>query len=240
MKTVDKMQILQSQSAEFIEQGETGKFLKLIPDTFIIKGAESELGVHQGYAIRHINRKDIILIDVVEEATKVAVKKLVEDGYTIKGILISNNIVYKTAYADVRTLSEDAGGAPVFMHPRITPKNGDKVKDITARNEIFKSFGLTISDLPGDGGGSVLIYSDINDGMLFTGADAEGSPYDSDLNSFERPKLESKNDEFGLAQAWGAFVMPFAYIFPLCGKPGFNLEEGAQQDILMKLSRIQE
>lgn len=240
MKTVDKMQILQSQSAEYIEQGETGKFLKLIPDTFIIKGAENELGVHQGYAIRHINRKDIILIDVVEESTKEAVKKLVEDGYSIKGILISNNLVYKTAYAPVKTMSEDAGGAPVFMHPRITPKNGDKVKDITGRHDIIKSFGLTISDLPGSGGGSVLIYSEINDGMLFTGADAEGSPYDSELTTFERPKMDSKNDEYGLAQAWGAFILPFAYLFPLCGKPGFNLDEGAQQDILMKLSRIQE
>jgi hypothetical protein len=95
MKTVDKMEILHSQSAEFIQQGETGKFLKLIPDTFIIKGGERDGGVHQGYAIRHINRKDIILIDVVEEATKEAVKKLVKDGYTIKGILISNHLFIK-------------------------------------------------------------------------------------------------------------------------------------------------
>ena len=38
MKTVDKVEVLQSQSAEYIQQGETGKFLKLIPDTFLIKG----------------------------------------------------------------------------------------------------------------------------------------------------------------------------------------------------------
>ncbi len=240
MKTVNKMQILHSQSAEFIEQGETGKFLKLIPDTFIIKGSERESGMHQGYAIRHINRKDIILIDVVEKSTKEAVKKLVTDGYTIKGILISNSLVYKTAYSDIKTMSEDAGGAPVFMHPRITIKDGDKVKDITGRHDIIKSFGLTITDLPGNGGGSVLIYSDVNDGMLFTGADADGTPYDSDLNTFTRTKLESKNDEFGLAESWGAYVLPFTYLFPLRGKPGFNIEEGQQTDILSKLSRVQE
>ena len=240
MKKVDKMEVLNSQSAEYIEQGETGKFLKLIPDTFIIKGAENEGGVHQGYAIRHLNRKDIILIDVVEESTREAVKKLVTDGYDIKGILISNKLVYKTAYADVKTLSKDAGGAPVFMHPRISPKDGDVLKDITGRNDIVKSFGLTITDLPGDGGGSVLIYSDINDGMLFTGADAEGSPYDSDLNTFTRGKLESKNDEYGLAESWGAYIMPFTYLFPLVGKPAFNIDEGQRTDILNKLSRIQD
>ena len=181
------------------------------------------------------NDVDLLLLDL---------KMPGKDGFDVLKELneqsIRSKIIVLTAYADVKTLSEDAGGAPVFMHPRITPKNGDKVKDITGRHDIIKSFGLTISDLPGSGGGSVLIYSDINDGMLFTGADAEGSSYDSDLSTFERPKLESKNDEFGLAQAWGAFVLPFTYLFPLCGKPGFNLDEGAQQDILMKLSRIQE
>ena len=40
MKQVDKMEIVHSQSAEFIEQGEQGKFLKMIPDTFLIKGDE--------------------------------------------------------------------------------------------------------------------------------------------------------------------------------------------------------
>ena len=240
MKTVDKMQILHSQSAEFIEQGETGKFLKLIPDTFIIKGGERDGGVHQGYAIRHLNRKDIILIDVVESSTKEAVKKLVTDGYTIKGIFISNSEVYKSAYDSLKTISEDAGGATIFMHPRISLQNGDKVKDITAKNDVQKHFGLTITDLPGNGGGSVLIYSDINDGMLFTGDDAEGSAYDSEENIFVRPKLEHKNDEFGLAEAWGAYDKSFSYLFPLKGKPGFNLDDGIQQDILSKLSRIQE
>ena len=88
MKTVDKVEVLQSQSAEYIQQGETGKFLKLIPDTFLIKGKEKDGVFNQGYAIRHINRRDIILIDVVEEETKAAVKKLVNDGYQIKGMLI--------------------------------------------------------------------------------------------------------------------------------------------------------
>jgi hypothetical protein len=86
----------------------------------------------------------------------------------------------------------------------------------------------------------VLIYSDINDGMLFTGADADGSPYDSDLNTFTRGKLDSKNDEYGLAESWGAYVMEFTYLFPLKGKPAFNIDEGQRTDILAKLSRIQE
>lgn len=239
MKTVDKMEVLHSQTPEFIVQGEVGKFLKLIPDTFIIKGSEQESGYNQGYAIRHINRKDILLIDVVEKETLNAVKQLVSDGYTIKGIILSNSSVYKNAYADLKTISEDAGGATIYAHPRNSFKDDYQLKDITAKQEITKHFGLKIYDLPGNSGGSILIYSDINDGMLFTGEDAIGSSYNSEENTFSRPTLESKNSEFGLAESWGAFEESFSYLFPLHGKPGFNLEEGHQTDILDKLSRTQ-
>ena len=239
MKTVNKMEILNSQSAEFIQKGETGKFLKLIPDTFIIKGAEMEDGFNQGYAIRHLNLKDIILIDVVEEATKEAVKNLVKEGYDIKAILLSNSDVYKRAYADLKTLSEDAGGAQIFIHPRTTIKDNFKTKDITQKNDIHKTFKLKVNDLPGNGGGSVLIFCEFNDGMLFTGADADGSSYDNDENTFTRPALHSKNDEFGLAESWGVYAEEFSYLFPLKGKPAFNIEEGQRLDILNKLSRIQ-
>lgn len=238
---LDKLEELDTQTPEFIAKGETGKFLKLIPDTFIIKGEENEGGFNQGYAIRHLNQKDIILIDVVEKATREAVKKWVNDGYTIRAIFISNTSVFKNAYADLKTISEDAGGAPIYAHPMTTIKEDFRIKDITSnKDEVFKNFGLTIYNLPGNGGGSVLIYSDINGGMLFTGEDALGSPYDSDLNEFTRPKMKSKNDEFGLAESWGAFEKPFTYLFPLRGKPGFNLEEEDQTDILNKLSRIKE
>ena len=240
MKTVDKMEVLHSQTAEFIAQGEIGKFLKLIPDTFIIKGSEQENGYNQGYAIRHINRKDILLIDVIEKETLKAVKQLVSDGYTIKGIILSNSSVYKNAYADLKTVSEDAGGAPIYAHPRNSINDTTyKPKDITAKQELVKHFGLKIFDLPGNGGGSILIYSDINDGMLFTGEDAIGSNYTVEENTFSRPTMESKNSEFGLAESWGAFDEDFSYLFPLHGKPGFNLEDGQQTDILNKLSRIQ-
>ena len=36
MKSVDKKEVISSQSAEFIQQAEAGKFHKMIPDTFII------------------------------------------------------------------------------------------------------------------------------------------------------------------------------------------------------------
>ncbi|MFV8225820.1 hypothetical protein [Christiangramia aquimixticola] len=237
MKTVDKMEIVHSQSAEFIMQGETGKFLKMIPDTFIIKGKEENGVFNQGYAIRHLNRRDMLLIDVVEESTKDAVKRLVEEGYNIKGILITCDNVMKSAYGDLKTISEDAGGAPIYAHPRNNIKDTFKTKDITARDKVLDSFDINIFDLPGSEGASVVVYSDINDGMLFPGEDAEGSPYDSELNTFSRPEKKNANNDYGLAESWAAFDTSFSFLFPRKGKPGFNLEEGNQIDILNTLGR---
>lgn len=237
MKTVDKMEVIHSQSAEFIEKGETGKFLKLIPDTFIIKG-EKENGIfNQGYAIRHLNRRDMLLIDVVEKSTKDAVKNLVEEGYNIKGILITCDAILNSAYADLKTISEDAGGAAIYAHPRNNFKDDFKIKDITRKDKVLDSFDINIFDLPGNEGASVVVYCDLNDGMLFPGEDAVGSDYDSELNTFIRPEKKNENNDFGLAESWAAFDTPFTYIFPRKGKPGFNLEEGQQIDILNKLGR---
>ncbi len=237
MKKVDKIEVVHSQTPEFIEKGEFGKFLKLIPDTFIIKGKEKDGQFNQGYAIRHLNRRDMLLIDVVEESTKDAVKRLVEEGYNIKGILITGDSILKSAYADLKTISEDAGGAPVYAHPRNNFKDDYKVKDITSKDKVLDSFGINIFDLPGTEGSSVVVYSDINDGMLFPGDDAVGSDYSSDLNTFNRPEKKSSNNDYGLAESWAAFDTPFTYFFPRKGKPGFNLEEGHQIDILNKLGR---
>ena len=237
MKTVDKMEVLHSQSAEFISKSESGKFLKLIPDTFIIKGDEENGTFNQGYAVRHLNRRDMILIDVVEESTKAAVKKLVEEGYNIKGIMITCDTIMKTAYADLKTISEDAGGADIYAHPRNSIKDDYKIKDITARDKVLQSFDINIFDLPGSEGASVVLYTDINDGMLFPGEDAVGSNYDSELNTFKRPEKKNENNDYGLAESWAAFDQPFSYLFPRKGKPGFNLEEGHQIDILNQLAK---
>lgn len=237
MKTVDKMEVLHSQTPEFIAQAEPGKFHKIIPDTFIIKGDKIEGGHHQGYAIRHLNRRDMILIDVVEASTREAVKKLVADGYQIKGILITCDGIMKSAYGDLKTIAEDAGGAPIFAHPFNNFKNGFKTRDITAKENVLRDFSLKIYDLPGNGGASVVVYSDINNGMVFPGDDAEGSPYDSEISTFKRPEMAKKNDDYGLAESWSAFREPFTYFFPRKGKPGFNLEEGHQTDIISALSK---
>lgn len=231
MKTVDKKEVLSSQSAQFIQEGEEGKFLKLISDTFIIK---MENGA-QGYAIRHINMTDMILIDTVGKGAQKAIKHLVEEGYKIKAILITHKEALKNAYADLRTISDDAGKAPVYTHPMNTDGENITLKNILEKNTIFEHFSIAVRDFPARSGEAAVIYSEINNGMIFCGNTAAGSSYDDKDEDFKRPDLGKENKNFSLAENWSSVMWEFRYFFPYKGKPGFNLEEGKQKDIIIKL-----
>ena len=231
MKSVGKKEVINRQSAEFIKQGEEGKFLKLIPDTFIIKTANGA----QGYAIRHLNGKDMILIDTLGKGAEQGVKFLQEEGYAIKAILVTHKEVFRNAYDSLKKISEDAGGVPIFSHPVNNTDSSFEVKDITAKNEIFKHFSLTVRDFPSASGETAVIHSDINEGMVFPGNAASGSPYDSDEDRVIRTDSGSENKNFSLAESWKSYMHEFSYFFPYKGKPKFNLSEGEQKDIVLKL-----
>lgn len=233
---MDKMNVY-SPSPDFIKGQDTGEFIKILPDTFVIKGAKNDRGFDQGYAIRHLNRKDYILIDVVEEATREAVERLVNGGFNIRAIFITGESVMKDAYADLATLSKDAGGADIYAHRRISKETDFEVKSITAKDPVMKSFDLDVQELTGDKSGAVLIYSDLNDGMLFTGDSAKGSAYDSDRFTFVREKEENESDEYALAENWSTYDKEFKYLFPRQGKPAFEVDGGTRTDILNRLSR---
>lgn len=231
MKTVDKREVYSSQSAEFIQNSEEGKFLKLISDTFIIK---TENGT-QGYAIRHLNGKDFILIDTTAKGAQDAVKKLLQDGYNIKAIILTHRETITNAYASLKTISEDAGGAPIFTHPINVSDSSFSVKNISLKNNIFDHFSLTVYDFPCKSGEAAVLHSEINEGMLFAGCSAEGSNYDAEQTDFKQPNIGSENKQFSLSESWSGVIQEFRYLFPYRGKPGFNLSEGQQKDIIIKL-----
>jgi hypothetical protein len=108
-------------TAASIRDLHTGKFREILPKILMIKGAKNPRGFDQGYGI--LNGKDIVLIDVVEEACKEAVEYLLHNGYDIKAHLITGKGVANDAYADFKTLSKDAGDADVYIHPDITPQD---------------------------------------------------------------------------------------------------------------------
>lgn len=223
-------------TAEFIASKHTGKFFEILPNIYMIKGSINDRGFEQAYAISN-NRREFVLIDVVELASKEAVETLVRDGYNIKAILITGETVLKEAYADLATISQDAGGAEIYLHKEITSNLDFETRNISENDSLLSSFNLEIHKVPVKKKGAVTIYSTKNGGMLFTGDQAKGSAYEEDTFVFTREKQEKKEDEFELARDWQSFDNDFAYLFPRKGKPALEVDRATRSNILNWLSR---
>lgn len=222
-------------TASFIANQPSGTFIEILPATHMIKGAVNDLGSDQAYAVNNI-KNEFILIDVVEMATKEAVESIVRDGEKIRAILITSKKVLNDAYADLQTLSGDAGGAEVYLHPTIAEEMDFETGNLSTTDSLLSSFNLEVYDLE-DPNGSVLIYSSDNNGMLFTGESAVGSDYDSDNFRFSREELERKDDEFALAERWKKMDKEFDYLFPRKGKPVIEVDDAMRPNIINWLSR---
>lgn len=226
-----------SQILSEIKKAENGERVLILPDTFLLKVAKFQYRVGNSYILRHINRKEVLLIDVVHETSKNTVDDLISDGYDIQGLLLTHSDLIDQAYTNMAQLSKDLNSAPIFAHPLDSKKSSADIKDIMKKNDVFEKFSINIYHTPGHTGGSVLIYSDINGGMLFTGDSAVGSPYDVEKSYFERPPIADESTDMGLAGSWRFFRQPFKHILPLHGKPEFDLSEGRQKDVLLNLSK---
>ncbi len=231
MKSVDKKEVISSQSAEFIQQVEEGVHAKMIPDTFIIKMEDGT----QGYAIRHLNRQDLLLIDTTKKGADKAIKHLVEEGYHIKGILVTHKEALQKTYAPLKTISEDAGGAKIYSHPVNNVDSSFDVKNITGKNDLYEHFSIEVSDFPAASGETAVIYSGINGGMIFAGNSVVATPYDQEGDELKRPNTGSENKDLALAESWRTYIREFQYLFPYRGKPKFNLSDGQQKDIISQL-----
>lgn len=223
-------------TADFIATRHNGKFMEILSDTFMIKGAINDRGFEQGYAVK--NRKnEYILIDVVDAATRDSVISMVKDGYKITAMIITGNSVLQDAYADLETLSEEAGGPPIYVHPKNSKSENFETKNLLENDALLNSFSITVINLPAIQEGAALIYCDLNEGMLFTGDSAMGSHYDSDLFTFTRNKLENPGDEFELEKDWQKFNRDFAWLFPRKGKPAFEVDAGTRANIIKWISK---
>lgn len=222
---------------EFITNQHTGKFFQILPNVYMIKGAKNDRGFNQAYAIKKRNREEYILIDAVDMATKEAVEDLLSNGHKIEAILLTGESVLQDAYADLQTISDDAGGAAIYIHSENTLKDDFPTKDLNGSNALINSYGLSIYELPGTDNAAVLIYLDQNGGILFTGDSAKGSPYGTDEYMFSRDTIDNKKKDFEVGESWIMFEQDFNYLFPRQGKPAVEVDAGTRSDILNKLRK---
>ncbi len=222
---------------EELKNKKVGERTLILPDTFLVKVAKHRYRTGNSYIIQHLDRKELLLIDVVHQDSQKAIQQLIQDGFDIVGLLLTHSDLIHQSYTNMKKLSEDLGDIAIYIHPLDSGSQGDFLKNILEPNEVFNKFSISIDHLPGHTGGSVVIHSEINNGMLFAGDSAVGSPYEKEEYYFERPPIANQSQDIGLAQHWKNYTKPFKHMLPLHGKPQFNLSEGQQKDIIINLSK---
>lgn len=222
-------------TAAFIRDLHTGNFAEILPDVFMIKGAKNDRGFDQAYGLRK-GKKDLLLIDAVEEAYREAVEELLHDGYSIKAILITGKGVLNDCYTDLATLSEDFGGADIYIHPDIAPKDDFETKALNGNNSLLSSFGIEVHTLPKKEG-EVILYTNKHNGIVFTGDSAVGSDYASDEFLFTRGKEAKEKVHFQVEEFWQGFDKNFDYFFTRKGKPALEVDARTRTTLLDRLSR---
>lgn len=221
-------------TAAFIRDLHTGIFQELLSGIFMIKGAKNDRGFDQGYGVLK-GKKDLVLIDVVEEAYREALEDLLHNGYNIRAIIITGKAVQNDAYADFETLSEDAGGADIYIHPDIAPQDFE-TKSLTRRDELLSNFDLEPHVVPGKEG-QVVLYCSRHNGIIFAGDSAIGSDYSTDGFLFTRGREQQDKIAFQVEEFWQGFEKDFDYFFSRQGKPALEVDERTRTSLLDRLAR---
>jgi glyoxylase-like metal-dependent hydrolase (beta-lactamase superfamily II) len=216
-----------------LRTAEFGTSVKILPDTFLLKFDKHRHRFGNGYAIRHRNGKDLVLIDTVRKEHKVELSRFRENGYNIKAILLTHSDLIGQAFASLSEIAKICD-TQIYIHPLDSQSTG--ALDITGYHDIFKEFDLSIFHTPGHTSGSVVIYCGINR-ALFVGDSAVGSPYDTDSYYFERPVIESDQKDLALTESWRSMSIEFEHILPLHGKPQFDLSDLDRSGILRNLTK---
>lgn len=219
---------------EKLRAASSGDTVKILPNMWLLKSGPDQGAYNNAYAIRHKNRRDILLIDAVRPEHKSEIARFRESGYNIKAILLTNGHMIDHAYADLSDISEELD-TQIYIHP-LDSKQTNTI-DINGYQEVFTAFDLSIFHTPGYTSGSVVIYCGIN-GVLLTGASAVGSAYDSDTYAFYRPVITNNDNDIALRESWRSVSVRFEHLLPLSGKPQFDITEEQYLQIMNQLIQI--
>ncbi len=221
-------------TAAFIQDLHTGKFQELLPGIFMIKGAKNDRGFDQTYGILK-GKKDLVLIDAVEEAYRKPVENLLNDGYKIKAVLITGKEVLNDCYADLKSISKDFGDAEIYTDSEIAPQ-GFETKDLKGRDALLGEFDLEAHKIP-QKEGQVIVYCDRHNGIIFSGDSALGSDYGSDEFLFTRGRELNEKEAFAVEEFWKGFNKDFDYFFPRQGKPALEVDARTRTTLLTELAK---
>ena len=220
-------------TAAFIEDVHDNVFQELIPNVFMIKGAKNDRGFDQAYMLLK-GDKEVVFIDVVEEAYRKTVENMLIDSYEIKAVLITGKAVLDDCYADLETISKDMLGPEIYIAPDIAPQDFE-TKPLTGRDALLSDFNLEAQEVP-EKEGQVVLYCSNHGGIVFPGDSALGSAYGTEEFIFTRGREQNQKEAFAVENFWKSYKA-FSYMFPRQGKPGLEVDERTRTTLLTRLAK---
>jgi glyoxylase-like metal-dependent hydrolase (beta-lactamase superfamily II) len=211
-----------------------GDAVRILPDTFLLKFPGRNGNMGNGYAIRHHNGKDLVLIDTISKEHKLELARFRESEYNINAILLTNGNLIDQAYTELSEIAAE-NDTQIFVHP-LDSKQSQAV-DITGYHDVYTHFDLSVFHTPGFTGGAIVVHCGLN-GALFTGDSAVGSDYSTDEYIFRRPGIDNEQNNLALRESWRSISVDFDHMLPLQGKPQFDLTEQQRKHILNQLISI--
>lgn len=206
-----------------IHQARDGKHIRLAQDLYLFRVPKHQFRHGQSYAMVTDN-DELILIDAVHQITKSAVEEVINDHPRVAAMIVTHRDLIGQAFTSIQGLSEWIN-APIYAHP--ADHMGHAFVDITNTSDGFPQlYSLSFHHVPGHTPGSIMIY-DHRNRRLFTGDSAVGDKYGSETNDFTHPYI-AESDWDNYTRAWQTIQAPVKEVYPLHGKPVFELENFEQ------------
>lgn len=221
-------------SIESLRSLNFGFLLKILSSVYLIKVDKHQYRYGNMYIIKHPVRKSLVLIDAVRPESKIALERFMKDGYTVDAVLLTHSDLIDQAYGDLKEVSTNLGNPAIYIHPKDVKPRWEDAQDIMTAPSAFSDYELEVFHFPGHTPGSSVIYSELNNGMVFSGDSAVGSNYEKEAYHFDRPP---NNSDEVLRESWQKFNKEFSHFLPLHGKPEFTLSRKRKEEILDNLRK---
>ena len=197
---------------------------RLRPDLVLIEhsdpGAERLHVSTNTFAL--LDNGHMLLVDTSVSSLLPFVRQLSEDGFSPSAVAILHRHV--VGLGDGLTDLQAEFKIPLLLHPLDASRIRELAFGLRFENPMghraLRVFGFEAILFPGQTGGSVMLYSAKNGGMLLTGDSASGTSADqaeAGLERLIRPPVQTSEDDAELRRQWLAFGRPVATVLPYHG-----------------------
>lgn len=196
----------------------------LLPNLYHIKHTDpgaQKMGVATNTYVLTADKK-ALLIDAPFDYLMNPIKEILSKGFTLSGAVFTHRHLFNSgSFLNAFTAEFDV---PLLLHP--ADQNSQQVRNLPYSFEnpvghpLLEEFGLEAIHFPGHTEGSILLYQELNEGLIFSGDTAIGSTYkelENRTHQLVRVPPMLSVDDGQTRENWKQFDRPFAHFGPFHG-----------------------